>query len=154
LLCQSLSFNYSGVPRALHSFPTRRSSDLFDPLVRAVPSHCLLRTGAFPRRMACVSPGFPRAWRLGPFAGRADVVEGTKDGSHGRSEEHTSELQSQSNLVCRLLLEKKKKHHRQNPATTSILRMIVTISPYGLMCALLGANRAPLAWATALTLSY
>src|SRR2546427_5393420 len=31
-----------------------------------------------------------------------------------RSEEHTSELQSQSNLVCRLLLEKKKK---QTPAT-------------------------------------
>src|SRR2546427_2990154 len=29
----------------------------------------------------------------------------------GRSEEHTSELQSQSNLVCRLLLEKKKKNH-------------------------------------------
>src|SRR2546430_13439479 len=34
-----------------------------------------------------------------------------------RSEEHTSELQSQSNLVCRLLLEKKK--HKQ-PATVSI----------------------------------
>src|SRR2546430_3766953 len=31
-------------------------------------------------------------------------------GSFGRSEEHTSELQSQSNLVCRLLLEKKKKN--------------------------------------------
>src|SRR2546430_9128888 len=30
----------------------------------------------------------------------------------GRSEEHTSELQSQSNLVCRLLLEKKKKHYQ------------------------------------------
>src|SRR2546427_9889851 len=29
--------------------------------------------------------------------------------NHPRSEEHTSELQSQSNLVCRLLLEKKKK---------------------------------------------
>src|SRR2546430_13817858 len=29
-----------------------------------------------------------------------------------RSEEHTSELQSQSNLVCRLLLEKKKKHEQ------------------------------------------
>src|SRR2546430_15392847 len=29
----------------------------------------------------------------------------------GRSEEHTSELQSQSNLVCRLLLEKKKNQH-------------------------------------------
>src|SRR2546427_4386636 len=35
-----------------------------------------------------------------------------------RSEEHTSELQSQSNLVCRLLLEKKKKQNgkRLNPA--------------------------------------
>src|SRR5688572_31545125 len=31
--------------------------------------------------------------------------------SRPRSEEHTSELQSQSNLVCRLLLEKKKKKH-------------------------------------------
>src|SRR5690606_39451020 len=29
--------------------------------------------------------------------------------AHGRSEEHTSELQSRENLVCRLLLEKKKK---------------------------------------------
>src|SRR5688572_27031607 len=39
-----------------------------------------------------------------------------------RSEEHTSELQSQSNLVCRLLLEKKKKkihsyNHHLNPPT-------------------------------------
>src|SRR2546430_8732360 len=32
----------------------------------------------------------------------------TRSGSSRRSEEHTSELQSQSNLVCRLLLEKKK----------------------------------------------
>src|SRR5688572_31322331 len=32
--------------------------------------------------------------------------------SSRRSEEHTSELQSQSNLVCRLLLEKKKRHTR------------------------------------------
>src|SRR2546426_11180345 len=31
----------------------------------------------------------------------------------GRSEEHTSELQSPCNLVCRLLLEKKKKKHRR-----------------------------------------
>src|SRR3989475_7690246 len=38
-----------------------------------------------------------RAWRAGRIG-------------PGRSEEHTSELQSQSNLVCRLLLEKKKKH--------------------------------------------
>src|SRR5256886_11345011 len=35
-----------------------------------------------------------------------------------RSEEHTSELQSQSNLVCRLLLEKKKKTQRQAPLST------------------------------------
>src|SRR2546427_5606319 len=34
-----------------------------------------------------------------------------------RSEEHTSELQSQSNLVCRLLLEKKKKKKSENQAT-------------------------------------
>src|SRR5688572_32341503 len=34
---------------------------------------------------------------------------------HVRSEEHTSELQSQSNLVCRLLLEKKnKKKHKKD----------------------------------------
>src|SRR2546430_15515360 len=36
----------------------------------------------------------------------SDVIEFVR---RGRSEEHTSELQSQSNLVCRLLLEKKKK---------------------------------------------
>src|SRR2546430_4044413 len=34
-------------------------------------------------------------------------------GQGGRSEEHTSELQSQSNLVCRLLLEKKNTYTRQ-----------------------------------------
>src|SRR2546427_10072027 len=35
-----------------------------------------------------------------------------------RSEEHTSELQSQSNLVCRLLLEKKKKKQKQTKVRT------------------------------------
>src|SRR2546430_5638307 len=34
-----------------------------------------------------------------------------KNGIYPRSEEHTSELQSQSNLVCRLLLEKKKRQY-------------------------------------------
>src|SRR2546430_3679945 len=34
-----------------------------------------------------------------------------------RSEEHTSELQSQSNLVCRLLLEKKKTHRARRTRT-------------------------------------
>src|SRR5688572_31516853 len=44
-----------------------------------------------------------------------------------RSEEHTSELQSQSNLVCRLLLEKKKKNNTtQKYPTTSTLFMTKT----------------------------
>src|SRR2546430_14618259 len=37
---------------------------------------------------------------------------GLVEGPQQRSEEHTSELQSQSNLVCRLLLEKKKKNYQ------------------------------------------
>src|SRR3989475_5152775 len=43
-------------------------------------------------------------------------------GGVGRSEEHTSELQSQSNLVCRLLLEKKKKTYAQIPCTRKTMR--------------------------------
>src|SRR5688572_32225656 len=39
-----------------------------------------------------------------------------------RSEEHTSELQSQSNLVCRLLLEKKKKKKRKKNQTKKTIR--------------------------------
>src|SRR5256886_3875634 len=42
------------------------------------------------------------------------------DASIARSEEHTSELQSQSNLVCRLLLEKKKKKNHQSTTTSQI----------------------------------
>src|SRR2546430_7502310 len=46
----------------------------------------------------------------GQFAlGPAPVAVFEEQAREGRSEEHTSELQSQSNLVCRLLLEKKKK---------------------------------------------
>src|SRR5438093_13781425 len=52
------------------------------------------------------------------FADAGDVVGRNRNGARGarrerRSEEHTSELQSLTNLVCRLLLEKKKKetHH-------------------------------------------
>src|SRR2546430_2810044 len=40
-----------------------------------------------------------------------------------RSEEHTSELQSQSNLVCRLLLEKKKKKRQTHAVTQNSLKM-------------------------------
>src|SRR5690606_41582080 len=39
-------------------------------------------------------------------------VKSHRSGDGGRSEEHTSELQSRENLVCRLLLEKKKKKER------------------------------------------
>src|SRR5256885_7890982 len=42
---------------------------------------------------------------------RGDVVRPARD---GRSEEHTSELQSPCNLVCRLLLEKKKKNRNRH----------------------------------------
>src|SRR5688572_32010976 len=45
-------------------------------------------------------------------SGASPVASGCRNAaspSSARSEEHTSELQSQSNLVCRLLLEKKKK---------------------------------------------
>src|SRR5690606_18681879 len=52
--------------------------------------------GHWPRRPAGCRPGARRA-----VSGR---------GSWQRSEEHTSELQSRENLVCRLLLEKKKKY--------------------------------------------
>src|SRR2546430_15897801 len=40
------------------------------------------------------------------------LVDDPVDAALERSEEHTSELQSQSNLVCRLLLEKKKKKQK------------------------------------------
>src|SRR5205085_10974917 len=52
---------------------------------------------------------WPR-WTSQPRSPRrtAACSPATKPGGGARSEEHTSELQSQSNLVCRLLLEKKK----------------------------------------------
>src|SRR2546430_5192720 len=56
-----------------------------------------------------------RTWSVsGPamaLRGTMNPSTATTDTHKTRSEEHTSELQSQSNLVCRLLLEKKKKTH-------------------------------------------
>src|SRR2546430_3718495 len=52
------------------------------------------------------------------YRGSSDEAGNLWDWKH-RSEEHTSELQSQSNLVCRLLLEKKKKKKKYNPRPTS-----------------------------------
>src|SRR5690242_21036886 len=49
-----------------------------------------------------------------PLAGREDRLRRGREAGRGhRSEEHTSELQSHVNLVCRLLLEKKKKIKKQ-----------------------------------------
>src|SRR5256885_11675794 len=52
-------------------------------------------------------------FRILCFGGGGRAVAASQDGddsqARGRSEEHTSELQSPCNLVCRLLLEKKKK---------------------------------------------
>src|SRR5690606_39504085 len=78
--------------RVLLSFPTRRSSDL----PRAGSRRCARPAAAVASR----GPGRRRrrARRCPAPAGCAPP----------RSEEHTSELQSRENLVCRLLLEKKK----------------------------------------------
>src|SRR2546430_10392386 len=89
-------------------FPTRRSSDLLDGdrRVRLVPHVVIGRE----RQRRVAELRLARELRL----------------RHVRSEEHTSELQSQSNLVCRLLLEKKKQlrlhvtihhEHRRPPLT-------------------------------------
>src|SRR2546430_13655512 len=59
-----------------------------------------------------------------------------------RSEEHTSELQSQSNLVCRLLLEKKKKEDKHDAREsdqkqrhcTEILTVILSSSMMNISC--------------------
>src|SRR5436309_8892099 len=57
-----------------------------------------------------------------------NLVRGTLDAltPHARSEEHTSELQSRENLVCRLLLEKKKKKYAKQPNTTETTSTTIT----------------------------
>src|SRR5438874_5068855 len=93
-------------PRHLHSFPTRRSSDLADRSVlraRGGRDWADRGTGA-------------RATRQGRHL--QDLVPAHEDVARRpryprllqRSEEHTSELQSRRDLVCRLLLEKKKEN--------------------------------------------
>src|SRR5207237_9552507 len=106
LVSYALSCMYAdGALRALHSFPTRRSSDLFSRRcgreVR-LKAENLQRTGAFKIRGAV-----NRLAMLTPDERGAGVVAASA--RIHRSEEHTSELQSHLNLVCRLLLEKKKR---------------------------------------------
>src|SRR2546430_12056066 len=53
--------------------------------------------------------------KLAPWTRVIVTIEAPEDSRMERSEEHTSELQSQSNLVCRLLLEKKKTKNATDP---------------------------------------
>src|SRR5690606_42009154 len=100
LVCPFLSFfSCYAAPRDLHSFPTRRSSDLafrlaLDGGVPSMPLGALRHAFGDEDLTATATPLGPRFMLY---------VE-----RPARSEEHTSELQSRENLVCRLLLEKKK----------------------------------------------
>src|SRR5438067_9260470 len=88
------------------SFPTRRSSDLAE-MGRPLP---LPRLPQADRRLAGeAGPGRQRAAGLSIVARRRSPVL-----RHLRSEEHTSELQSRFDLVCRLLLEKKNTYEPQS----------------------------------------
>src|SRR5437762_11298243 len=86
----------------LHSFPTRRSSDL------PVLTPLLLGLGL--DELSAAPPLLPqvkfmvRRLKMSETAALAEFALS----SESRSEEHTSELQSPMYLVCRLLLEKKK----------------------------------------------
>src|SRR5688572_31690124 len=92
-------------------FPTRRSSDLVaqNRLGASLAGIDTAKVSAFV---------FALAGGLAALSGGllANIFNPTPDVGI-RSEEHTSELQSQSNLVCRLLLEKKKKNK-----TTTLIR--------------------------------
>src|SRR5206468_7159506 len=96
--------------RVFHSFPTRRSSDLM------LSRRSRTSMGTSPRmarsRTALQRPSaeiISSSGRENTKWRRSVVRKGTRFSTEKRSEEHTSELQSRSDLVCRLLLEKKKK---------------------------------------------
>src|SRR5690606_41621368 len=99
-----LVLTYSRINFARHSSPTRRSSDLEEDRRLACREHvdeiveALKRVGQFRLRAGAREPQLAEVAHHDIGA----AVEQT------RSEEHTSELQSRENLVCRLLLEKKK----------------------------------------------
>src|SRR5690606_40769155 len=104
-----VSVVFSGSHVLLHSFPTRRSSDLL-----RIPIHFFLVQRRFRAAQSSVNSFCVRY----PINGASQPYNslrfrhGIKDlkinnGVKLRSEEHTSELHSRENLVCRLLLEKK-----------------------------------------------
>src|SRR5205807_10553796 len=98
-------FHCSGHHRDLHSFPTRRSSDLSE--ISLITSSRAKRDMNRMRNRKVSACRKSRAIA----ASLCGIVMPRSFNPHQgvtRSEEHTSELQSPCNLVCRLLLEKKK----------------------------------------------
>src|SRR5699024_11246042 len=93
-----------------HSFPTRRSSDLKRDRSRGTPTRPTRPQGQTSNTSARINQATttpsPRHQRHQP--GDSMSAPALKP-PFSRSEEHTSELQSRFDLVCRLLLEKKKK---------------------------------------------
>src|SRR5690606_40268273 len=96
--------------RDLHSFPTRRSSDLTGTAVANIKEAWRWPGATCGRRAREKMGGLPVKTHL--LAAAAAVAL-----TVSRSEEHTSELQSRENLVCRLLLEKKKKKNKKHNTT-------------------------------------
>src|SRR5688572_32181010 len=101
----SLFFNDTATTE-IYTFPTRRSSDLRlkAGLMSFIAKGCENLMDGITPRFCC--------HRANSGATAGEKVDRAKP--LRRSEEHTSELQSQSNLVCRLLLEKKKKTDKQD----------------------------------------
>src|SRR2546426_3594350 len=82
------------------------AAPVFGPLGDRRARPPLIALGVLIWSVATALGGFARSYAT-LFLARATV--GVGEAAYGRSEEHTSELQSPCNLVCRLLLEKKKK---------------------------------------------
>src|SRR5688572_32666683 len=89
-------------------FPTRRSSDLRDELRRD-----LEKVDAEAYLIEIKAAAIDVVCEAGAENDVEVVFADNEVIALPRSEEHTSELQSQSNLVCRLLLEKKKKNNNR-----------------------------------------
>src|SRR5438034_2714885 len=71
-------------------------------------------------RSITAAPGLIQSGSTKPAFPMAATTISARRRTSGRSEEHTSELQSHSDLVCRLLLEKKKKKRKKTSSTTNI----------------------------------
>src|SRR5205085_10561905 len=104
-------FKSSSNHRELHSFPTRRSSDLGNhtfthPLLTVKSKKRICEEITKCRAVLTDAVGEHSNLFRPPWGGRRPSVFRLVRQLGLRSEEHTSELQSQSNLVCRLLLEK------------------------------------------------